>query len=77
MVSLGNLDVTGRFLATSRGTDVFPVGVSVFSAQVHPFLTVLAGLSLALPEMAYLPNVLCKQCGPIFNLRILCSFSCR
>ena len=52
MVSLGNLDETGRFLATSRGTDVFPVSVSVFSAQVHPFLTVLAGLSLAVPEMA-------------------------
>ena len=52
MVSLGNLDETGRFLATSRGTDVFTVSVSVFSAQVHPFLTVLAGLSLAVPEMA-------------------------
>ena len=52
MVSPGNLDETGRFLATSRGTDVFPVSVSVFSAQVHPFLTVLAGLSLAVPEMA-------------------------
>ena len=55
MVSLGNLDETGRFLATSRGTDVFPVSVSVLSAQVHPFMTVLAGLSLAVPEMAQLP----------------------
>ena len=52
MVSLGNLDVTGRFLATSRGTDGFPVRVGVFSAQLHPFLTVLAGLLLAVPEMA-------------------------
>ena len=52
MVPLGNLDVTGRFLATSRGTDVFPVSISVFSAQLHPFLTALAGLLLAVPEMA-------------------------
>ena len=52
MVPLGNLNKTGRFLATSRGTDVFPVSVSVFSAQVHPFLTVLTGLLLAVPEMA-------------------------
>ena len=52
MVSLRNLDETGHFLATSRETNVFPVSVSVFSAQVHPFLTVLAGLSLAVLEMA-------------------------
>ena len=51
-VARQSLGVTGRFLATSRGTDVFPVSVSVFSAQVHPFLTVLAGLSLAVTEMA-------------------------
>ena len=52
MVPLGNLNDAGCFLATSRGTDVFPVNVSVFFAQVHPFLTVLAGLLLAVPEMA-------------------------
>ena len=39
MMSLGNLDETARFLATSRGTDFFPVNISVFSAELHPFLT--------------------------------------
>ena len=52
MVSLGDLDETARFLATSRGTDVFPVNISGFSAEVHPFLTFLAGLSLAVQDMA-------------------------
>ena len=53
MVSLGDLDETARFLTTSRGTDVFPVNnISGFSAEVHPFLTFLAGLSLAVREMA-------------------------
>ena len=52
MVSLGDLDETARFLATSRGTDVFPVDISRFSAEVHPFLTFLAGLSSAVQEMA-------------------------
>ena len=52
MVSLGELDKTARFLATSRGTDVFPVNISGFSADLHPFLTFLAGLSLAVREMA-------------------------
>ena len=52
MVSLGDFDETARFLATSRGTDVFPVNISGCSAEVHPFLTFLAGLLLAVREMA-------------------------
>ena len=52
MVSLGDLDETTCFLATSRGTDVFPVNISDFSAEVYPSLTFLAGLSLAVWEMA-------------------------
>ena len=52
MVSLGDLDETAGFLATSRGTNVFPVNISGFSADLHPFLTSLAGLSLAVREMA-------------------------
>ena len=30
MVSLGDVDETARFLATSRGTDVFPVNMPFF-----------------------------------------------
>ena len=37
-VSLGDLDESARFLDTSKGTDVFPVNESGFSARVHPFL---------------------------------------
>ena len=52
MVSLGDFDETARFLATYRGTDVFLVNISGCSAEVHPFLTFLAGLLLAVREMA-------------------------
>ena len=51
VVSLGDLNEMAHFLATLRGTDVSPVNISVFSAEVHPFLTFLAGLSLAVLEM--------------------------
>ena len=39
MVSLGDLNKLACFLATSGETDVFPVNISDFSAEVHPLMT--------------------------------------
>ena len=55
VVSLSNLDEMARFLAYSRGTDVSPVSMSDLSAKVHPFLTFLPGLSLAVRKWRNYP----------------------